>query len=235
EKIYPVNLIGRVVFVSTLEDFFQGHQFQPNQDLEGYLLLFTNEFLISYLEQLEAQKSLQLFNELLGEPRVRLAPSIQPEVAALMARLHREYFEVNDGYSLGIIRSELHILIAQLYRAKSQLYPLIQPRKYLESFIRFQELAEAHVKETTRVQDYAEMMGVSTKTLNTITREMLNKSAKAFLDEICIMQVKRLLIHTPLSIKEIAFAAGFDEPSNFYKYFRRHVAQTPEAFRLSFQ
>ena len=146
--------------------------------------------------------------------------------------MEQEYFSINDPYSQEIIRSELHILITKLYRIKSGNNQTISDRKYLAEFIQFQELVEEHVSTTTRVQDYAKMMAKSTKTLNAISKSIISKSAKEFIDEICIKQIKRLLINTHLSIKEIAYELGFDETTNFYKYFKRHVGLTPEQFRV---
>jgi AraC-like DNA-binding protein len=49
-----------------------------------------------------------------------------------------------------------------------------------------------------------------------------------------VLEAKRLLAHTTSSIKEIGFELGFDEPTNFIKYFRKHVASTPIDFRSKF-
>ena len=62
---------------------------------------------------------------------------------------------------------------------------------------------------------------------------LVNKSEKAFVDEISTKQIKRLLINTKLSIKEIAYQSGFEETTNFYKYFKRQTQVTPEQFRLA--
>ena len=212
----------------------QIHKFFRNDQLKGTLLLFTDNFLVSYLEQLEAQKSLQLFNELLGVPKIQLSETEIAEVSALIERMKKEYFKINDSYSLEIIRSELHILITKLYRTKSRDHQAIFHRKYLKEFIEFQRLLEANVTKTIRVNEYAAMLGVSTKTLNNISKNIIHKSAKEFIDEICIKQIKRLLINTKLSIKEIAYTSGFEETTNFYKYFKRHTQHTPEQFRTTF-
>lgn len=211
----------------------QIHKFSNNKSLRGSALLFTNDFLVSYLEQLETQKSLQLFNELLGVPKIQLTNNEKNEVSELIKRIKKEYFEFNDAYALEIIRSELHILITKLYRIKSQRKQIISNRKYLNEFIEFQKLVEENVTSTTRVNDFARMMGVSTKTLNNISKSIINKTAKEFIDEICLKQIKRLLINTELSIKEIAYESGFEETTNFYKYFKRQTKTTPEQFRAS--
>lgn len=212
----------------------QIHKFHESSSAKGIVLLFTDEFLVSYLEKLEALKSLQLFNEVLGVPKIQLSEAELKEVSDLVKRIEKEYFKVNDDHSLGIIRSELHILTTKLYRIKSNKNQLIVNRKYLSEFIDFQNLVEQEVTKYTKVKDYAKLIGVSTKTLNTITKTIVNKSAKEFIDDICTKQIKRLLINTELSIKEIAYASGFEESTNFYKYFKRQTQTTPEQFRNKF-
>ncbi|MEM9920241.1 MAG: helix-turn-helix transcriptional regulator [Bacteroidota bacterium] len=211
----------------------QIHKFHKGESVKGIALLFTDDFLVSYLEQLEALKSLQLFNELLGVPKIQLSQDELKEISSLVERIKTEYYETNDDYSLGIIRSELHILIAKLYRIKSLNNQLIVNRKYLSEFIQFQNLVEKQVKTHKKVHNYAKIMGISTKTLNTVSRSIVHKSAKEFIDDICTKQIKRLLINTELSIKEIAYAMGFEESTNFYKYFKRQTQLTPEQFRSS--
>lgn len=213
----------------------QIHKFYKNNSVKGSLLLFTDEFLVSYLEQLEALKSLQLFNEVLEEPKIQLNKGELTEMKKAILRLKNEYFQVKDDYSFGILRSELHILITKLFRIKSKKSPLIGNPKYLNAFIDFQNLVEAEVSQNTQVQYYAKQLAMSTKTLNTITKKIIHKSAKAFIDDICTKQIKRLLINTNLSIKEIAYTMGFEESTNFYKYFKRQTNTTPDHFRNTFQ
>lgn len=209
----------------------QLHRFIRGGNLKGAMLLFTDEFLVSYLEKPEAQKTLQLFNELLGAPKIQLDSSELPEIFALLDRIKTEYFERHDEYSQGIIRSELHILISKLYRIKASKKQVVANRKYLSEFIELQELVEQQATTTNRVVDYARMLGRSTKTLNTITQTIVFKTAKAFIDEILVKQIKRQLINTDEPVKEIADRTGFEEPTNFYKYFKRHTELTPEQFR----
>ncbi len=212
----------------------QIHKFFRSKNIKGYSLLFTDNFLVSYLEKQENQKSLQLFNELLGVPKIQLSEIDYQTISNILGRINNEYFNLMDDYALGIIRSELHILITKLYRIKSKGNQIIVDKKYLSEFINFQKLIEDNVTKTVRVADYAKMMTISTKTLNTISKNIVNKTAKEFIDEISIKQIKRLLINTPLSIKEVAYNSGFIETTNFYKYFKRQVGMTPEQFRATF-
>ena len=211
----------------------QIHKFFKSDDLKGSLLIFTDEFLVSYLEELEAQKVLQLFNELLGSPKLQLSETEFGDVRQIVNEIEKEYLEVNDHFSTGIIRSGLHILVAKLFRIKSQSGKMDFEKKYLKAFIKFQKLVEQNTDKNNKVHHFAKKLGVSTKTLNNITRSIVDKSAKQFIDDIAIKQIKRLLINTKLSIKEVAFESGFEETTNFYKYFKRHTKFTPEQFRVS--
>lgn len=212
----------------------QLHKFNKNKSLKGYLVLFKDDFLISYLEKVETQKTFQLFNELIGEPKMQLGIKEFKFVQDIVGRMESEYEKIMDEYSLSIIRSELHILVTKLFRIKALTNQTITGRKYLSEFTEFQRLVELYVEDKNRVSEYATMMSVSTKTLNTISKAIIHKTAKQFIDEIRIKRIKRLLINSTKNISEVAYASNFEETTNFYKYFKRHVHMTPEQFRAAF-
>lgn len=202
---------------------------------QGYMLLFTEEFVVSYFDQTEVLKTLQIFNELMGSPLVQLNTAEMAEIKQLVKEMEMEFFQHRDSYSSPIIRSLLHILFNKVYRFKAQKQQIIGDKKYLEAFVQFQNLVEQECFETKRVKDYAQKMGVSTKTLNNIVQSVLHKPAKTFIDEIVIKQIKRLLVNSDLQVKEIAYQAGFDEPSNLFKYFKKYTHTSPESFRRKYQ
>lgn len=209
----------------------QVHRFHPASTLKGTMALFTDAFLVSYLEQEEALRTMQLFNEFIAEPHVQLDAEEFAQVRTLIARMQQEYAQAHDAFSLGILRSQLHILASRVGRLKEAQHRDGVTGRTLAAFVDLQQLIERNGTQTRRVQDYAAMMGTSTKTLNNVTQAVIHKSAKAFIDELCTLQVQRMLINTSLSIKEVAYHAGFEETTNFYKYFRRQTGTTPEAFR----
>jgi AraC-like DNA-binding protein len=46
-----------------------------------------------------------------------------------------------------------------------------------------------------------------------------------------VLEAQRILAHGDDTIAAIAGALGFDDPSNFSKYFTKRAATTPAAFR----
>lgn len=209
----------------------QVHKFFRSVDVKGHLLIFTEEFIIGHLNRMEALKSIQLFNDSLSFPKIELNnPKDFSDLYALIKHLEYEYY-TKDNFSIGITRSILHILITKLFRIKSKSGHFVGKKKYMSEFLVFQDLVEKNCFESRKVQDYAKKMGVSTKTLNNIVNDVVNVSAKSFIDERTIMQIKRLLISSNDSVKEIAYDAGFSDSTNFFKYFKKSTGSSPEVFR----
>ena len=209
----------------------QIQRFIRNKSIKGYILVFTEEFLESRFTRNDVLKSLRLFNELLLDPKTELLPEEFNKIHALINEISNEYMLTKDTYSIDIIRSAIHIVIMKLLRIKECDQNKILGSKNLTNFIRFQSLIEKHFTSTKKVSDYADMMGFTTKTLNNISRNTIGKPAKQIIDEIVITNIKRLLLNSTLSIKEIAFKTGFEEITNIYKYFKKHANLSPELFR----
>lgn len=209
----------------------QIHKFFRSPNVKGYLLVFTEEFIVSHLNEMEAAKSMQLFNDSLSFPKIEFS-SLEHfnDFTVLVKHLELEY-NIKDSFSIGITRSVLHIVITKLFRIKSEDGHLVEKNKYLSQFLVFQKLVERDCLETKKVQYYASQLSVSSKTLNNIVNSVVNVSAKAFIDERTILQIKRLLISTDHTIKEISYTAGFSDPTNFFKYFKKFTGSSPEVFR----
>lgn len=213
----------------------QVHKFYHNNKVKGYLLLFREEFLNSYLSEGEVSHTIQMFNELLTSPKTQLEEEDYTNVLVLLNHIENEYLKISDEYSLKIIRSLLHVLITLIHRVKSRGYNRVRLSNYLKEFIKFQNLLEKNYNESKKVADYANKLGFSTKKLNTIVKYVANKPAKNFIDDVIIIKIKRYLLHTNLSVKEVAYKVGFKDPTNLYKYFKKHTEFTPEAYKKRYK
>ena len=81
------------------------------------------------------------------------------------------------------------------------------------------------------VQFYADAMNTSAGKLSEVTKQVLGKPVKeAILDRI-YLEAKRLLQFSDLSIKEIAFALGYDTPHHFSRAFKNRVEASPNEYR----
>ncbi len=206
------------------------HKFYKT-NAKGKFLVFTEDFIIQYSDKGETLKLFQLFNEMLGSPKLQLNSNDFVEIENLVGQISKEYSDLKSTYSIEIIRCLMQVLILKLFRIKSKNNHNLKGKKYHLKFISLQELIEKECFESKKVSYYAHKIGVTTKTLNNITQSVIGRSAKSFIDEIVILQIKRLLINSQLSFTEIAYQAGFDTPTNFFKYFRKKTGLSPKQFK----
>jgi len=212
----------------------QIHKFS-NSNLDGILMIFTFDFLGSFFAKEESYKSLLLFNEFLNSPKIQLSQNQYDFTWEIIKRMKEEYLGFDDEHSPSIIRSELQILINKLYRIKAKKVKTNQTKKYISEFIQFQNCIEDRFSQSLKVKDYSKWLGMSTKTLNAVTQNIVQKSAKEFIDEICLNHIKRQLINTEKPIKEISYETGFEEPTNFYNYFKKRLSKTPDQYRKTYR
>jgi len=125
------------------------------------------------------------------------------------------------------------LIIWGLYRRK-QGFTKIKKGADLDYVMLFKHVVDNNFREQKQVGNYARQLRVAEKRLNQATSKILGKSPKELINDRVILEAKRLLAHTNESVKEIGFALGFDEPTNFIKYFRKHSKSTPVDFRDEF-
>jgi AraC-like DNA-binding protein len=95
----------------------------------------------------------------------------------------------------------------------------------------FNNLLNQHFATHFDVLFYVQHLGTSVKALSRAMHARYGLSTKGVIDKRRVLEMKRMLRGTNLSIKEIAFALGFDEPTNMVKFFKKHVGVTPLTFR----
>lgn len=210
----------------------QVQQFSSTLSGEGWLLAFTESFITPYFEGQQAFHQLSLFNDALLRPCFQLTHQQLADVENLIGQLQTEYSNpVRDRFQADLLKSGLFSLLLTLERYKRLSEPPASHRLYLESFLRFKELVETHCFTMRNVEQYARMLGFSSKKLNYITRHVVGKPAKEYITYCFLLRVKRVLISSDVSLKELAYQSGFDEPTNFSNYFKRYSGQKPTQFR----
>ncbi len=197
----------------------------------GELLIFTEDFIIKHIGKKDGLKLLQLFNELLESPKIQLNKSMYLEVKTILKQLKTELLLEKDEYSSIIKRSLLQVLTSKLYREKTKDKNISSNSKYLNQFLIFQNLIEQQWIENKTALNYAKQMSITPKTLNNIVKSIINKPAKSLIDDIATTQIKHLLLNTEMSVTEIAYQSGFDDPTNFFKYFKKNTSLSPNQFR----
>ncbi|MBX2821200.1 MAG: helix-turn-helix domain-containing protein [Rhodothermaceae bacterium] len=198
---------------------------------KGYIILFTESFLSTNVIISKHFSDYQLFNCYIGAPVIHSEESVDNNLVNLAAQMYEEFHKPNDFVQSELLRTLLHQLLLRAERIKHKMASKHVRKEWLNLFIQFKSLLENVYPISRNARDYAHKMGISYKHLNEICKAITDKTAKQFVDHVIITEIKRHLASTPLSVKEICYKIGFDEPTNLVQFFKRHVGQTPLQFR----
>lgn len=163
-----------------------------------------------------------------------LAPAELRDVSAIVAVLRSEYARYVDGETGPALRRGdvvlRHLLLALLTRLESV------PRQRVSAAghpvaRRFLELVGANCCSMRRVEDYAEALGYSTRTLQRICYEQIGAAPRDIIDDHIAAEAERLLASTDLPVSAVGRWVGFSDAANFSKFFLRQTGSTPGAFR----
>jgi AraC-like DNA-binding protein len=158
--------------------------------------------------------------------------SFEP-VRAAMAQMHQDAKLAGTMQLVGALeRAQLQALLIRLQLAIEH----VQASAAIDSslarhFRKFRQAVEHRFTEWHQISAYAKDLGLSEKTLSRATQEATGLSAKAYLSQRIALEAKRMLAHTPWPIAQVADKLGFDEATNFIKFFRREAGFAPSAFR----
>lgn len=154
------------------------------------------------------------------------------ELRRLCRCIVREYEQPADLQD-ELLYAHLRVLLLYLgrlcYRQHGHAAPPTTPSLYL----RLQACIEAHYRTRRDVQAYARLLHLSAGHLNASIKQQSGKTVLQHLHERQLLEAKRLLYNTELSVKEIAFDLGFQDASYFNRFFRRLTGLTPLAYRAA--
>ncbi len=95
----------------------------------------------------------------------------------------------------------------------------------------FREAVMAHLRSLHKVGEYATLLGVSPGYLNEVVKESTGMAVKDYITAQLLIELKRMLVFTHLSIKEIAYYMGFNEPAHMSHFFKTHAHVSATDFR----
>jgi len=101
------------------------------------------------------------------------------------------------------------------------------------NFRRFRQLLERDFSMQHQVQHYASALGMSEKTLSRVCMAAAGAPAKALINQRLVLEAKRLLAHTTTAVQTIGSELGFEEATNFVKFFHKAAGVTPLGFRIA--
>ena len=204
------------------------HGFTFSTDVEGHVLTLAAPLVDKLSQQLDNAYWPKQDCQLLNDPTQMLF-SIFNNIASEYTGHHL--------YRNWALETAVNQLLIALARLMPQTVPATQhangrSRQYLA---RFNHLVEQHFTEHWLQAQFAEQLGISVPHLNSICRELTQQTALQLVHQRLLLEAKRNLIYTAMTISQIAFSLGFSEPAYFTRFFKRLTGVSPQLFRRESQ
>lgn len=209
----------------------QVHQLELKAGCTGYLVEFNSEFYHP-----KDNTSNQRLRKASNKNYCELEISRFNKLQTILSSMLDEYTAKEEGYG-DIIKASLDIFFIEFVRQSHHPQKIqTTANSYTqERFEEYLELLDKHIATHKQVSQYTDLMNLSPYQLNEITKSSVGKTASDMINEHIILEAKRYLLATPNQVKDIADQLGYEDPSYFIRFFKKHIGQSPEAFRLNFK
>jgi AraC-like DNA-binding protein len=212
----------------------QVHTVRPGRGLQGVTVSFTQAFFDDEAPPPSRLLELPFFFPDDAQPWLKLPKNEVPQIVSLFQTLCEEYDSaLSDAEEM--LRATLRLLLLRLARLYVSASPQRKPTRSMTLVRQFHGELEKHFRRETSIGAYANLLGVTPNHLNDVVQEQTGHSAGEIIRRRRLLDAKRMLSHSQMSVSEIGYALGFEDPSYFARFFRRYEEITPSEFLEKFR
>ncbi|QIZ50509.1 AraC family transcriptional regulator [Dickeya zeae] len=207
----------------------QVHAFDLSNHPKGKILIFTQEF----LDHVHANMRLPNYTPTHLNPQHN--PLIQPDSAIyrrahiLVNELLTEQSDIHKDTLLIMYLFSALVLLLRKKQSNTEIGKLSQNQSI--KLARFFNLLQENYLQVRDATWYAGQVNTTYKTLNLICKIATGLTVKQMIDAFIIIEIKRQLVIRKVTTQQIAYEFGFEDASNFIKYFRKMTGVTPSFFQ----
>lgn len=192
------------------------------KDSQGFSIVFTPDYFDAAL-----LGSLP-FNS--ASPAIQLSRPAFGKVLQVVRLLREEFSQsaTQSGPLIHALATSLLLLLAKGSAGAQTTTPATHAGDHLQ---RFRQLVKEKYKSHLTVAEYAGIIGLTPKHLIELCKAQTGQTPLKIIREQVVSEAKRLFYHTRLSVKEVAYELGFDDPASFSKYFKLATGHAPALYR----
>ena len=120
-----------------------------------------------------------------------------------------------------IILAYLNLLLSELNSAYFKNESVNTLNTNLSKFVEFKLMVETHLTEQPSINTIAEKLALTTNSLYRLVKEYSGTSPKDFFTNRLMIEAQRRLRYSNLSVKELAYELGFNDPDYFSRLFKK--------------
>ncbi|KAA2224053.1 helix-turn-helix domain-containing protein [Chryseobacterium sediminis] len=208
----------------------------PGQVHQGLLMKDVCGWFVAVKAELVPDMVRSFFDESLGEIQPMpidksLIKKINTTASILHASYTNEMLSSKEGFL--VVQSLLNAFLGMfaLIYSQKNLSPSSSENRALQLSRTFRSLVRKDFKTSKSPSEYAEILNITRGYLTEAVREATGKPAQHWIHQEILIEAKRLLVFTNLSIKEIAYELGYSDHTYFSRLFSKLEDQSPSEFR----
>lgn len=196
---------------------------------EAYKLTFVRDFYCIQTHDKEVACNGVLFNNLYETPFVKPCQNDSIKLAFVLESLIHE-FKQEETAQYDMLQAYLKQFIILSVRVKKE-YNLIKNNEETKLFKDFSLLVENNFKTLHSVTEYAKRLGLSPKSLTKHFQKVGKQTPSDYIKNRIILEAKRQLIYSDLSVKHIAYNLGFNDSAYFTRFFKKSTSESPLQYK----
>jgi len=205
------------------------HGFRFSPGTQGYVLSLA----LPLVSRLETQFGRPL--DILSRANCIPVKRSNRHIQTLFSTLLNEYKEDNDAREM-MLYSLLSALLVWMNRQGTQALVVEDKSERKRVVLRhFARLIESHYREHLSLAEYAQKLGISTTHLNCLCREYHGTSALGVLHQRLLLEAKRSLQYTSMTVTQLSDYLGFSDVTYFSRFFRKKEGMTPKEFKVEIE
>jgi AraC family transcriptional regulator, transcriptional activator of pobA len=210
----------------------QAHKIEFSSDIEGYIFIFTSEFYLINQSNQNRLIEFPFFFSIRQENRPLILESSE-DIVFLETLFKKGIAEIAKGenYSVELLRSVLDLILtscAILYKTDENLLTKSKGNVVVKRFL---QLVEENFQNNLSVNEYADKLAITPNHLTQTVNQLTGKTSSQIIKSKQVLEIKRLLVHTNLTVTEIANQLNFPDQSYFTKFFKRETGFSPLQYR----
>ncbi|MCT4581998.1 MAG: AraC family transcriptional regulator [Flavobacteriales bacterium] len=208
----------------------QIHNWRFKGAVEGYIFFHSASFYEAQYTR-KALTNFPFFLSNLNSSQINLTPKAIKRIVPLFKRLLESY-QSNHVMKSHKICSLIDLIYIELYQeiVEKNLPTTPQSKAYGNTLHQLEQLIEQYYLTNKSPQFYADQLNITTKHLNRISKELINKTTSTLILERVILEAKRLLTHSRKNYSEIARYLGYDDYAYFSRLFKQKSGYSPSKF-----
>ncbi|HEV8286712.1 MAG TPA: AraC family transcriptional regulator [Chitinophagaceae bacterium] len=204
----------------------QVHYIKRLQAAKGFVLEFTYDFFCKDDKDIELIFHNSLFCHFAINEVIPLGKSqlVETELKQIEKELKQKPYQY-----LISVHSRLELILVDINRAKIKQGGEIYKPDAL--FLKFLEAIRANFKNNLTVRQIASLLSTTESKLNELSKLHTGRTAQSVMHGLTASEAKRLFTYEKLSVKEVAYELGFNDPFYFSNFFKKQTKQSPKTYK----